>query len=91
MIHNCTKIGKIERLWGYFIKHLLQMKEAGIQVEYVRKGEVVLNGIRFQPIYFENTMRYEPVGNKNGKHNVILIGHDIEPLIKYLKTVADDG
>ena len=37
-------------------------------------------------VYFENTMRYEPLGNhKEGK--VVLVGHDIQPLIEYLKKV----
>lgn len=86
MTYICSKQVKIDRLWGVFIKHILQMEAAGISVEYVRKGEVILNGRRYEPVYFENTMRYEPIGNhKEG--NVVLVGHDIQPLIDYLKEV----
>lgn len=62
MVYICTKQGKIDRLWGIFIQRLIQIKNAGINVEYVRKGEVVLNGRRCKLVYFENTMRYEPIG-----------------------------
>jgi len=66
---------------------MLQMEAAGISVEYVKKGEVVLNGKRYEPVYFENTMRYEPIGShKEG--NIVLVGHDIQPLIEYLKTAS---
>ena len=86
MTYICSKQAKIDRLWGVFIKHILQMEAAGISVEYVRKGEVILNGWRYEPVYFENTMRYEPIGNhKEG--NVLLVGHNIQPLIDYLKKV----
>ena len=60
------------------------MQEAGIKVEYVKKGEVVLNGKRYSPLYFENTMRYEPIGKGGG--NVVLTGHNIQPLIDYLRS-----
>ena len=79
----CEKRGKIDRLWGVFIQHIIQMQEAGIKVEYVKKGEVVLNGKRYYPLYFENTMRYEPIGKGGG--NVVLTGHNIQPLIDYLR------
>jgi len=82
MIYICSKQGKIDRLWGVFIKHLLQMQDAGIKVEYVRKGEVVLNGKRYKPVYFENTMRYEPIGGSTGENYIVLTGHDIQPLIE---------
>jgi hypothetical protein len=75
MTYICSKQTKIDRLWGVFIKHILQMEAAGLSVEYVRKGEVILNG-----------WRYEPIGDhKEG--NVLLVGHDIQPLIDYLKKV----
>lgn len=63
------------------------MKNAGINVEYVRKGEVVLNGKRYKPVYFENTMRYEPIDWQYGEACIILTGHDIQPLIENLKLV----
>lgn len=84
MVYICSKRGKIDRLWGVFIKHLLQIADAGITVEYVKKGEVILNGKRYEPIYFENTMRYEPIGRS--EKPIILIGHDIQPLIERMKT-----
>lgn len=43
MNYICSKQGKIDRLWGCFIKHLTEMQKAGIEVEYIRKGEVILN------------------------------------------------
>ncbi len=53
----------------------------------MRKGEVILNRWRYEPIYFENTMRYEPIGShKEG--DVVLVGHDIRSLIEYLKTAG---
>ena len=85
MIYICSKQEKIDRCWGVFIRHLLQMQDAGIRVEYERKGEVTLNGKRYKPVYFENTMRYEPIGwNYKGKY-IVLTGHDIQPLMDYLK------
>jgi len=86
MIYICNKQGKIDRLWGVFIGHLLQMQDSGIKVEYVRKGEVVLNGKRYKPVYFENTMRYETIGKAERGSNVVLTGHNIQPLIDYLRT-----
>lgn len=83
MNYICSKQGKIDRLWGVFIQHIIQMQEAGVKVEYIRKGEVVLNGIRYEPVYFENTMRYEPI--EKGRRYIVLTGHDIRPLIEYLK------
>ncbi|MCM1500521.1 MAG: hypothetical protein NC124_18825 [Clostridium sp.] len=87
MIYVCTKQSKIDWLWGIFIRHLLQMEAAGIKVEYVRKGEIVLNGRRYKPVYFENTMRYEPIGWQYKERYIILTGHDIQPLIDWLKTI----
>ena len=75
MTYICSKQTKIDRLWGVFIKHILQMEAAGLSVEYVRKGEVILNG-----------WRYEPIGDHK-EVNVLLVGHDIQPLIDYLKKV----
>lgn len=86
MIYICTKQSKIDRLWGIFIQHLIQMKNAGISVEYVRKGEVILNGRRYKPVYFENTMRYEPIGWQYGGGYITLTGHDIQPLVDYLNS-----
>lgn len=83
MKYICSKQGKIDRLWGVFIQHIIQMQDAGIKVEYIRKGEVSLNGRKYEPIYFDNTMRYEPIGK--GGRNIVLTGHDIQPLIDYLK------
>lgn len=83
MNYICEKRGKIDRLWGVFIKHLLQIQAAGIEVEYVKKGEIILDGNRYSPLYFENTMRYEPIGK--GGVNVVLTGHDIQPLIDKLR------
>lgn len=88
MTYICSKQVKIDRLWSIFIKHILQMEAAGISVEYVRKGEVILNRWRYGRVYFENTMRYEPSGShKEG--NVVLVGHDIQPFIEYLKKVDE--
>ena len=85
MIYTCSKQGKIDRLWGVFLGHLIQMQNAGIKVEYVRKGEVILNGKRYKPVYRENTMSYEPIGWRYEKQYIILTGHNIQPLIDYLK------
>lgn len=90
MIYICSKQGKIDRLWGVFIKHLLQMQDAGIKVVYERKGEVILNGKRYKPVYFENTMRYEPIGWQYGGNYIVLTGHDIQPLIDYLKKEMEE-
>lgn len=79
------KTGKNRQAWGVFIRHLLQMQDAGIRVEYERKGEVTLNGKKYKPVYFENTMRYEPIGWHYKEQYIVLIGHDIQPLIDYLK------
>lgn len=87
MIYICSKQGKIDKLWGRFIKHLVELQEAGIKVEYIRKGEVVLNGKRYQPMYMENTMRWEPIGWHYEKKYITFTGYDIQPLIDYLKTV----
>lgn len=38
MNYICSKQEKIDKLWGRFIKHLLELEAAGIKVEYVRKG-----------------------------------------------------
>jgi len=83
MNYICSKQGKIDKLWGRFIKHLLELKAAGIQVDYIRKGEVILNGKRFSPVYMENTMRWEPIGWKYEKSYIVFTGYDISPLIKY--------
>ena len=84
MVYICSKQGKIDRLWGVFIKHLTEMQNAGIKVEYVKKGEVILDGKRYKPVYFENTVRYEPIGWSYKGEYVVLIGHDIQPLINYI-------
>ena len=86
MVYICSKQGKIDRLWGVFVGHMLQMQDSGIKVEYIRKGEVVLNGKRYKPVYFENTMQYEPIGWSYENQYIILTGHDIQPLIEYLKS-----
>ena len=52
MNYICEKRGKIDRLWGVFIKHLLQIQAAGIEVEYVKKGEIILNGNSVAPHFF---------------------------------------
>lgn len=85
MIYTCSKQSKIDRLWGVFMGHLIQMQNAGIKVEYIRKGEVVLNGIRYKPIYHENTMSYDLIERRRNIHHIVLIGHDIQPLINYLQ------
>lgn len=71
---------------GRFIKHLLELEAEGIKVEYVRKGEVILNGKRFKPVYKENTMSWEPMGwgYEPWQNYITFIGYDISPLIKYL-------
>lgn len=86
MNYICSKQGKIDKLWGRFIKHLLELEAAGIKVEYVRKGEVILNGKRFKPVYKENTMSWEPMGwgYEPGQNYITFTGYDISPLIKYL-------
>lgn len=84
MNYICSKQGKIDRLWGCFIKHLTEMQKAGIEVEYIRKGEVILNGKRFAPLYCENTMSYDPIGWMYERGYICFTGHDITPLIKYL-------
>lgn len=86
MNYICSKQGKIDKLWGRFIKHLLELEAAGIKVEYVRKGEVILNGKRFKPVYKENTMSWEPMGwgYEPGQKYITFVGYDISPLIKYL-------
>lgn len=83
MNYICSKQGKIDKLWGRFIKHLLEMQEAGIKVEYVRKGEIILNGMRYEPVYMENTMDYKPIGRR--EPYVPHTGYDIQPFIRYLK------
>lgn len=87
MIYICSNKGKIDKLWGRFINHLLQMQNEGISVEYVRKGEVILNGKRYEPFYRENTMSYAPIGWKyeDGQPYIVFTGYDIKPLINYLK------
>lgn len=59
---------------------------AGIKVEYIRKGEVVLNGKRYSPVYMENTMRWEPMGwqYEGGQNYITFTGYDISPLVRYL-------
>ena len=86
MNYICSKQEKIDKLWGRFIKHLLELEAAGIKVEYVRKGEVILNGKRFKPVYKENTMSWEPMGwgYEPWQNYITFIGYDISPLIKYL-------
>ena len=86
MNYICSKQGKIDKLWGRFIKHLLELEAAGIKVEYIRKGEVILNGKRFDPVYMENTMSWKPIGwrYEPGQNYITFTGYDISPLIKYL-------
>ena len=78
MNYICSKQGKIDKLWGRFIKHLLELEAAGIKVEYIRK--------RFKPVYKENTMSWEPMGwgYEPWQNYITFIGYDISPLIKYL-------
>lgn len=90
MIYTCSKQSKIDRLWGVFLGHLIQMQNAGIKVEYIRKGEVVLNGIRYMPVYHENTMSYDLIGKQQNVRHVPLTGHDIQPLINYLKQFREE-
>lgn len=90
MIYICSKQGKIDKLWGRFIKHLIELQEAGIKVEYVRKGEVILNGIRYEPKYMENTMSWDPIDwdpmkKRNKVKYISCTGYNIQPLIDYLK------
>lgn len=91
MIYTCSKQSKIDRLWGVFLGHLIQMQNAGIKVEYIRKGEVALNGIRYMPIYHENTMSYDLIGKQRNVQYVPLIGHNIQPLINYLKQFREEN
>ena len=84
MIYICSKQGKIDKLWGRFIKHLIELQEAGIKVEYVRKGEVILDGKRYEPMYMENTMSWEPLDKK--EKYISCTGYNIQPLIDYLKS-----
>lgn len=86
MNYICSKQDKIDKLWGRFIKHLLELEAAGIKVEYIRKGEVILNGKRFDPVYMENTMSWKPIGwrYEPGQNYITFTGYDISPLIKYL-------
>lgn len=42
---------------------------------------------KWQTVYFENTMRYEPIGWQYGGNYLILTGHDIQPLIDYLNSI----
>lgn len=87
MIYICENVNKIEKLYGRFIKHLIQMQSEGITVEYVKKGEVILNGKRYRPFYRENTMSYDPIGwrYENDQPYIVFNGYDIKPLIRYLK------
>lgn len=93
MIYICSNKGKIDKLWGRFIKHILQMQNEGISVEYIRKGEVILNGKRYEPFYRENTMSYDPIGWKyeDGQPYIVFMGYDIQPLITYLKNKTLDS
>lgn len=86
MNYICSKQEKIDKLWGRFIKHLLELEAAGIKVEYIRKGEVILNGKGFDPVYMENTMSWKPIGwrYEPGQNYITFAGYDISPLIKYL-------
>lgn len=86
MNYICSKQDKIDKLWGRFIKHLLELEAAGIKVEYIRKSEVILNGKRFDPVYMENTMSWKPIGwrYEPGQNYITFTGYDISPLIKYL-------
>ena len=84
MIYICSKQGKIDKLWGRFIKHLTELQEAGIKVEYVRKGEVILDGKRYEPMYMENTMSWMPLDKK--EPYIACTGYSIQPLIDYLKS-----
>ena len=86
MNYICSKQGKIDKLWGRFIKHLQELSSAGIKVDYIRKGEVILNGKRYSPVYMENTMRWEPIGwqYEPGQNYITFTGYDISPLVRYL-------
>lgn len=75
MNYICSKQGKIDKLWGRFIKHLLELEAAGIKVEYIRKGEVILNGKRFKPVYKEVCGK----PGENGNHSVIRDRQDCFP------------
>ena len=85
MIHICSKQSKIDKLWGRFIKHLIELRESGVKVEYIRKGEVILDGKRYEPFYMENTMRWEPIGWRYERNYITFTGYDIQPLITYLR------
>lgn len=86
MIHICSNQSKADRLWGVFIKHLIEMQKAGIEVEYVKKGEVILNGKRYEPVYHDKTMSYNPIAwrYERGQNYIVLTGHNIQPLVDYL-------
>lgn len=47
---------------------------------------MILNGKRFEPVYKENTMSWEPIGwrYEPGQNYITFVGYDISPLIKYL-------
>lgn len=85
MNYICSKQSKIDKLWGRFIKHLIELRESGVKVEYVRKGEVILDGKRYNPVYMENTMSWEPVGWRYQRNYITFTGYDIQPLITYLQ------
>lgn len=85
MIYICSKQSKIDKLWGRFIKHLIELRESGVKVEYVRKGEVILDGKRYKPCYMENTMDWEPIGWHYQRNYITFTGYDIQPLITYLQ------
>lgn len=85
MKYICSKQGKIDKLWGRFIKHLIELRESGVKVEYICKGEVILDGKRYQPLYMENTMLWEPVGWRYQGSYITFTGYDIQPLITYLR------
>lgn len=88
MIYICSKQGKIDKLWGRFIKDLFKMQQSGIQVEYVRKGEVLLNGLRFKPMYTEKMEDWQPMGWSypfTTKH----YGFDADGTIKHLQELKN--
>ena len=65
------------------MRNLIREVPPDIRENRRKKGEIILNGNRYSPLYFENTMRYEPIGK--GGVNVVLTGHDIQPLIDKLR------
>ncbi len=88
MNYVCTKQSKIDKLWGRFIKDLFYMQAQGIKVEYVKKGEVLLNGKRFAPKYTERMVSYDPIG----WHFPFTLTHynfDAEGTVKRLKSLED--